>query len=66
MVEDRLAERYLRLDAQWPANAGLGIDVATPKAAEVLGALAGQTLGEVDPNKLDGFIAPLDSAFVSA
>lgn len=66
MVEDRLAERYLRLDAQWPANAGLGIDVATPKAADVLGELARQTLSEADPHKLDGFIAPLDAALVAA
>jgi patatin-like phospholipase/acyl hydrolase len=32
MAEDRLAERYLRLDAEWPPGGGLGIDVATPEA----------------------------------
>jgi predicted acylesterase/phospholipase RssA len=58
MVEDRLADRYLRLDADWPAAAGLGIDVATPKAAEALSALARKTLRNVDPRRLDTFMAP--------
>jgi uncharacterized protein len=30
MVDDRLGPRYLRLDAEWPQQAGLGIDVTTP------------------------------------
>lgn len=60
MVEDRLAERYLRLDAPWQADAGLGIDVATKKATDTLITLARRTLGETDPQQLDAFIAPLD------
>ncbi|HEX7438392.1 MAG TPA: CBASS cGAMP-activated phospholipase [Caldimonas sp.] len=55
MVEDRLADRYLRLDADWPAEAGLGIDVATPKAVEVLSTLARKTLRKADPRTLDSF-----------
>jgi hypothetical protein len=46
MMEDRLGDRYLRLDAAWPAEGGLGIDVATPEAAERLLALARATLRE--------------------
>jgi predicted acylesterase/phospholipase RssA len=57
MVEDRLMDRYLRLDADWPAGAGLGIDVATPKAVEVLGALARKTLRQADPRRLSAFTA---------
>ena len=44
MLEDRLGERYLRLDADWPVKGGLGIDVATPAAARTLIALANATL----------------------
>lgn len=55
MVEDRLADRYLRLDADWPADAGLGIDVATPKAVEVLSTLARKTLRKADQRTLDAF-----------
>ncbi|HEX7440951.1 MAG TPA: CBASS cGAMP-activated phospholipase [Caldimonas sp.] len=55
MVEDRLADRYLRLDADWPVEAGLGIDVATPKAVEVLSTLARKTLRKADPRTLDSF-----------
>ena len=44
MMEDRLRDRYLHLDADWPANAGLGIDVATAAAAETLGSMAQRTL----------------------
>jgi predicted acylesterase/phospholipase RssA len=56
MVEDRLADRYLRLDADWPAAAGLGIDVATPKAVEVLSAMARKTLHTTDPRRLAAFM----------
>lgn len=51
MLEDRLGDRYLRLDADWPAQAGLGIDVATPAAARTLVALADATLrgAQADP-----------------
>jgi patatin-like phospholipase/acyl hydrolase len=57
MVEDRLGDRYLRLDADWPADAGLGIDVATPHAIETLVGLAQQTLRDTDPRRLDPFLA---------
>ncbi len=57
MVEDRLGARYLRLDADWPADAGLGIDVATPAAAGVLRELAGQTLRQTSGRMLAPFIA---------
>jgi predicted acylesterase/phospholipase RssA len=56
MVEDRLADRYLRLDAQWPADAGLGIDVATPQAMDTLTALAQKTLRDADPSRLTPFL----------
>jgi predicted acylesterase/phospholipase RssA len=56
MMEDRLGERYLRLDAEWPADAGLGIDVATPHAAKILTALAAQTLGQADGKRLKAFV----------
>jgi uncharacterized protein len=56
MVEDRLTDRYLRLDADWPADAGLGIDVATPQAMATLDALAQRTVRETDPRSLDRFL----------
>jgi predicted acylesterase/phospholipase RssA len=56
MMEDRLGSRYLRLDADWPADAGLGIDVATPQAAEVLQGLARETLAGLDDARLVPFL----------
>ena len=56
MLEDRLGERYLRLDAEWPSQAGLGIDVATAAAMETLSALARQTLNEADSIRLARFL----------
>lgn len=56
MMEDRLGKRYLRLDAQWPADAGLGIDIATAKAAKTLTALAQQTVREMDRKRLKAFL----------
>jgi patatin-like phospholipase/acyl hydrolase len=56
MVEDRLTDRYLRLDADWPADAGLGIDVATPQAMATLDELAQRTVRETDPRSLDRFL----------
>lgn len=47
MLEDRLGPRYQRIDAEWPADAGLGIDVATPQAAELLVRLAERTLARL-------------------
>jgi len=56
MLEDRLGSRYLRLDADWPANAGLGIDVATPQAADLLQRLAGETLAGLDEARIAPFL----------
>jgi patatin-like phospholipase/acyl hydrolase len=56
MMEDRLGNRYLRIDAQWPADAGLGIDVATPAAAKTLTALAARTWREIDRARLKAFL----------
>ena len=55
MIEDRLGERYLRLDADWPADAQLGVDVVTPKTVAILRALASTTLSEVLDTNLLGF-----------
>jgi patatin-like phospholipase/acyl hydrolase len=56
MMEDRLGARYLRLDANWPAEGGLGIDIATPEAARTLIALAARTLREADRKRLKTFV----------
>lgn len=58
MMEDRLGARYVRLDAQWPAEAGLGIDVATPQAAQVLQELAQRTLEDTPEALLAPFLEP--------
>lgn len=47
MLEDRLGPRYQRLDAEWPAEAGLGIDIATPEAADTLVRMAERTLARM-------------------
>ena len=44
MMEDQLRDRYLHLDADWPVDAELGIDIATPEAAGILLGLAHETL----------------------
>lgn len=46
MMEDRLRDRYLHLDADWPIGAELGIDIATDQATRILIGLAGQTVAE--------------------
>ena len=56
MMEDRLADRYLRLDAPWPPHAGLGIDVATPESAAVLTEMAEATLRATDARQLARFL----------
>ncbi|MBX3648862.1 MAG: patatin-like phospholipase family protein [Rhodocyclaceae bacterium] len=56
MMEDRLGERYLRLDAAWPADGGLGIDIATPQAAQVLTELAEKTLAKTPDRQLARFV----------
>ncbi|MBE7416966.1 MAG: patatin-like phospholipase family protein [Ideonella sp.] len=60
MMEDRLGARYLRLDAVWPPDAGLGVDVATAHAAEVLLSLARQTLAQTPRARLRAFTAARD------
>jgi predicted acylesterase/phospholipase RssA len=55
MMEDQLAQRYMRLDAAWPAGAGLGIDVATPDSARVLGEMAHATLLATPSEQLSPF-----------
>jgi uncharacterized protein len=57
MLEDRLGERYVRLDAEWPPEGGLGIDVATPAAMDTLSALAQKTLNDLDPQRLATFLS---------
>ena len=53
MLEDRLGARYQRIDAEWPAGAGLGIDIATQAAADTLVALAERTLGQLNQAEFD-------------
>lgn len=52
MTQDRLGERYLHLDAKWPKNLGLGIDVATPGAVAALQELAADTIAHLDDRAL--------------
>ncbi|MEO7404601.1 MAG: CBASS cGAMP-activated phospholipase [Burkholderiales bacterium] len=56
MMEDRLAQRYLRLDASWPVEEGLGIDVATAAAATRLVRLGEATMRAVDSAKITQFV----------
>lgn len=56
IMEDRLGGRYLRLDARWPAQAGLGIDVATAEATRVLERLARATVDALDPEQTRAFV----------
>jgi hypothetical protein len=56
MMEDRLGARYMRLDADWPTGAGLGIDIATAKAAKTLTMLAARTVRELDRKRLNFFL----------
>ena len=58
MMEDRLGTRYLRLDASWPREGGLGVDVATDKAAATLLALAEQTVAQASNARLRAFMQP--------
>ena len=57
MLEDRLGDRYLRLDADWPPDAGLGIDVATPEAADTLSGLAQVTVRDANSKRLAAFLS---------
>lgn len=56
VMEDVLEDRYLRLDAPWPVQAGLGIDVATPAAAKALQGLGRDTIAGLDGARLDAFL----------
>lgn len=56
MMEDLLGERYLRIDAPWPAEAGLGLDVATEAAVRTLVELAEWTISELEPERLERFL----------
>jgi predicted acylesterase/phospholipase RssA len=58
MMEDRLGTRYLRLDADWPAQAGLGLDVATAQATQVLTTLAEATLRRMDQKGWPAWLMP--------
>jgi uncharacterized protein len=46
MMEDQLRDRYLHLDADWPVDGELGIDIATSRAADILLSLVSQTLAQ--------------------
>jgi len=52
MMEDRLADRYVHIDGEWPRNAELGIDIATPQAVAILTKLADDTIRRLDMPKL--------------
>jgi len=52
IVQDRLGERHMHLDALWPKAGGLGIDVATAASAATLQALASDTIAHFDEAKL--------------
>ena len=56
VMEDRLGERYLRVDAQWPVGAGLGIDVATPAATGALVALGLDSVADLDAQRIRQFL----------
>ena len=55
-MEDRLADRYMRIDAPWPARAGLGIDIATRSAALTLTALGRETVAQLDAQRIRAFL----------
>ncbi len=52
MMEDRLGDRYMHIDGEWPRNADLGIDIATPQAVAALSKLAGDTIRRLDMPRL--------------
>lgn len=57
MMENKLGERYLRLDAAWQEGSGLGLDVATEDAAKTLMRQARQTMRVADTKALDAFLS---------
>ena len=56
VMEDRLEDRYMRIDAPWPARAGLGIDIATRSAALTLTALGRETVAQLDAQRIRAFL----------
>jgi patatin-like phospholipase/acyl hydrolase len=56
MMEDRLGARYLRIDATWPRDTGLGVDVATDEAARTLIRLADEAVAAVSVARLRSFL----------
>jgi len=56
VMEDRLEDRYMRIDAPWPARAGLGIDIATRSAALTLTALGRETVAQLDVQRIRAFL----------
>jgi uncharacterized protein len=62
ILEDRLGERYLRLDADWPPQGGLGIDVTTPDAAQRLVSMAKATLRKTSVPALQRSLEPGDAS----
>ncbi|HEY9023264.1 MAG TPA: CBASS cGAMP-activated phospholipase [Burkholderiaceae bacterium] len=56
MMADRLGDRYLRLDADWSPDAGLGVDVATPGARAHLRAQASRALAAAPAQLLEKFL----------
>ena len=46
------------LDAEWPPQGGLGIDVATPDAAQLLASMAKATLRKTSAPALQRFLEP--------
>lgn len=62
IMEDQLGARYLRLDARWPPDAGLGVDVATPAATSTLQGLALTTAANIDDKTIKAFFGTTDRA----
>jgi uncharacterized protein len=58
MLEDRLGDRYMRVDADWPVGAGLGIDVATPAAIKQLMAMGKRSAERIDAARLEALLGP--------
>ncbi len=52
MMEQRLRQRYYRIDAPWPRKQRLGIDIASADAVKTLEGLAMASVGELDADRL--------------
>jgi patatin-like phospholipase/acyl hydrolase len=62
MMEDRLGDRFLRLDADWDAQAGLGLDVATEEASGHLLDTARKTLEATRRARIDRLLEDAEGA----